>query len=126
LPALSQRSSPPPPEPHENLRKASTTPHLAPRDLFGIRFTQAAIDGADGDTLWVIPDQMYFDVESVRTADDALLVVKLMVFFELADIEMMLDQTHDPIADFINAVTADVIAFVGAATFEDFKQRPAN
>lgn len=73
--------------------------------------------------LRVIPDQMYFDVESVRTADDALLVVKLMVFFELADIETMLDQTHDPIADFINAVTADVIAFVGAATFEAFKQK---
>jgi hypothetical protein len=73
--------------------------------------------------LRVIPDQMYFDVESVRTADDALLVVKLMVFFELADIETMLDQTHDPIADFINAVTADVIAFVGAATFEEFKQK---
>ena len=29
----------------------------------------------------VIPDQMYFDVRDVRTADDALLVVKLMVFF---------------------------------------------
>jgi hypothetical protein len=73
--------------------------------------------------LRVIPDQMYFDVESVRTADDALLVVKLMVFFELADIERMLDQTHDPIADFINAVTADVIAFVGAAPFEEFKKQ---
>ncbi len=37
--------------------------------------------------LRVIPDQMYFDVENVRTADDALLVIKVMVFFELADIE---------------------------------------
>jgi hypothetical protein len=73
--------------------------------------------------LRVIPDQLYFDVESVRTADDALLVVKLMVFFELADIETMLDQTHDPIADFINAVTADVIAFVGADPFEEFKKQ---
>jgi hypothetical protein len=72
--------------------------------------------------LWVIPDQMYFDVEEVRTADDALLVIKLMVFFELHDIETMLDQTHDPIADFINAVTADVIDFVGAQNFEQFKQ----
>ena len=57
--------------------------------------------------LRVIPDQMYDQVDGVRTADDALLTVKLMVFFELADIETMLDQTHDPIADFINAVTAD-------------------
>ncbi len=71
--------------------------------------------------LRTIPDQMYFDVEGVRTADDAMLVIKLMIFFELADIEVMLDQTHDPIADFINAVSADVIDFVGAASFEQFK-----
>ena len=73
--------------------------------------------------LLVIPDQMYFDVESVRTADDALLVVKLMVFFELVDIGQMLDQTHDPIADFINALSADVIDFVGGNDFEAFKTR---
>src|SRR5262245_52723220 len=37
--------------------------------------------------LRVIPDQMYFDVCDVRTADDALLLLKLMIFFELVDIE---------------------------------------
>jgi len=73
--------------------------------------------------LWTIPDQMYFDVPEVRTADDALLVVELMIFFELADIETMLDQTHDPVGDFINAVSADVIDFVGRRTFEEFKQQ---
>jgi hypothetical protein len=73
--------------------------------------------------LWVIPDQMYFDVEDVRTADDALLVIKLMIFFELHDIERMLDQTHDPVADFINAVTADAIDFAGKLTFENFKDQ---
>lgn len=72
--------------------------------------------------LWTIPDQMYFDVPEVRTADDALLVVELMIFFELADIETMLDQTHDPVGDFINAVSADVIDFVGRRAFEEFKQ----
>ena len=72
--------------------------------------------------LRVIPDQTYHLVDDVRTADDALLTVKLMIFFELADIETMLGQTHDPVADFINAVTADVIDFVGARTFEEFKQ----
>ncbi len=71
--------------------------------------------------LRVIPDQMYHLVEDVRTADDALLTVKLMIFFELTDIEVMLQQTHDPIADFINAVTADIIDFVGSRTFEQFK-----
>jgi hypothetical protein len=73
--------------------------------------------------LRVIPDQMYFDVENVRTADDALLVIKIMVFFELVDIERMLDQTHDPIADFINALSADVVDFVGGNDFDSFKGR---
>lgn len=72
--------------------------------------------------LRVIPDQMYFDVRDVRTADDALLVVKLMVFFELVDIETMLDQTHDPIADFINALSADIIDFAADRLFEQFKE----
>ncbi len=73
--------------------------------------------------LRVIPDQMYFDVTDVRTADDALLTVKLMVFFELTDIERMLDQTHDPVADFINALSADVIDFVAGLSFEQFKEK---
>ena len=71
--------------------------------------------------LRVIPDQLYFDVEDVRTTDEAMLTLKLMVFFELQDIELMLDKTHDPIADFINALTADVISFAGQGNFEVFK-----
>ena len=67
--------------------------------------------------LRVIPDQMYVDVTDVRTADDALLTVQAMLFFELVDIERMLDQTHDPVADFVNAVTADVIDFAAARLF---------
>merc|ERR1719456_1499992 len=34
---------------------------------------------------------------------------------------MMLKETHDPIADFINSVTSDVIEFVSACSFEEFK-----
>lgn len=73
--------------------------------------------------LRVIPDQLYYDVDDVRTSDDALLIVRLMVFFELADINTMLDATHDPIADFINAATADVIDFAATLTFEEFKEQ---
>lgn len=71
--------------------------------------------------LRVIPDQMYFHVKDVRTSDDAVLTIKLMIFFELTHIEEMLNQTHDPIADFINAVTADTIDFAASRTFEEFK-----
>lgn len=72
--------------------------------------------------LWLLPDQMYHDVPEVRTADDAVLTIKLMVFFELADIERMLETTHDPIGDFINAATSDAVDFVGRRTFEEFKK----
>ena len=37
--------------------------------------------------LRVIPDQTYHLVDDVRTADDALLTLKLMIFFELAKLE---------------------------------------
>lgn len=72
--------------------------------------------------LRVIPDQMYFDVEDVRTSDDALIVVKVMIFFEIINIDFMLTQTHDPIADFINALTSDIIDFASTLTFEEFKE----
>jgi hypothetical protein len=71
--------------------------------------------------LWLMPDQMYHDVTDVRTADDAVLTIKLMMFFELTDIERMLEATHDPIGDFINAATSDVVDFTGRRTFEEFK-----
>lgn len=72
--------------------------------------------------LWLMPDQMYHDVTDVRTADDAVLTIKLMMFFELLDIERMLETTHDPIGDFINAATSDVVDFLGHRSFEEFKK----
>ncbi len=72
--------------------------------------------------LWLLPDQMYHDVPDVRTADDAVLTIRLMMFFELVDIETMLATTHDPIGDFLNAATSDVVDFVGRYSFEEFKQ----
>ncbi len=73
--------------------------------------------------LCLMPDQMYHDVRDVRTADDAVLTIRLMIFFELVDIEKMLDTTRDPIGDFINAATSDVVEFTGKRSFEQFKQQ---
>ena len=73
--------------------------------------------------LWLMPDQMYHDVMDVRTADDAVIEIRLMIFFELLDIEKMLDTTHDPIGDFVNAATSDVVEFTGKRTFAEFKQQ---
>ncbi|MEO6809224.1 MAG: hypothetical protein ABI353_08960 [Isosphaeraceae bacterium] len=72
--------------------------------------------------LWLMPDQMYHDVADVRTADDAVLTIRLMIFFELLDIERMLESSHDPIGDFVNAATSDVVDFTGRHDFESFKQ----
>lgn len=71
--------------------------------------------------LRLVPDQMYFDVPGVRTRDDALITVKLMLFLQLTDVERMLDATHDPVSEFMNAISADVIDFIGSRQFEMFK-----
>jgi hypothetical protein len=71
--------------------------------------------------LWLMPDQMYHDVTDVRTSDDAVLTIRLMIFFELLDIATMLETTHDPIGDFVNAATSDVVDFTGRHDFESFK-----
>lgn len=72
--------------------------------------------------LWFLPDQMYHDVHDVRTADDAVLTIRLMLFFELIDLPKMLDSTHDPIGDFVNAATSDVVDFSRRHDFEAFKR----
>merc|ERR1711908_153766 len=59
--------------------------------------------------------------EHVRTKDDALVTVKVMIFYRLKDIDVMLKETHDPTADFINSVSSDVIEFVASRSFEEFK-----
>jgi hypothetical protein len=72
--------------------------------------------------LRTIPDQFYYNVTEVRTSDDAVLTVKLMIFYHLKDIMRMLNTTHDPAAELINGVTADIIDFASCRTFEDFKR----
>jgi len=76
-------------------------------------------------TLRTQPDQMYVSVQNVRTTDDAQITVHLMLFFELSDIETMLNATNDPIGDFINAVSADVMTFGASNTYESMMQRTA-
>jgi len=71
--------------------------------------------------LRICPEQSYYDVEGVRTNDDALVTVKVMVFYRLKDLETMLKETQDPPADFMNSVTSDIIDFVAGKSFEEFK-----
>ncbi|KAK6989606.1 type II secretion system (T2SS) protein E N-terminal domain [Biomphalaria glabrata] len=70
--------------------------------------------------LKIIPDQFYYNVDEVRTSDDALLRIKLMMFYELVDIDKMLNSTKDPMADLINCLCADVVAFTAKTSYEEF------
>lgn len=70
--------------------------------------------------LRTIPGKMYYDVENVRSKDNALLTVKLMIFYQLTDVEKMLDNTNDPFGDFVNAVSADVIEWCAPRKFDEF------
>ena len=63
--------------------------------------------------LRLIPDQFYYNIADVRTSDDALIVVKLMVFYELLDVDTMLNNTRDPIADFVSDhLSFDISLFI--------------
>ena len=67
----------------------------------------------------------YFNVTDVRTTDDAQITIKLMLFYEIVDIEKMLDSTHDPIGDMVNALCADVIQKCAIMSYTDFLQSTA-
>lgn len=73
-------------------------------------------------TLQICPRQTYFDVDNVRTRDDALVTVKVMIFYRMVDIEVMLKETHDPPGDFVNALSSDVIEWASSKSFEEFKK----
>ena len=71
--------------------------------------------------LRLIPDQLYYDVEKVRTRDDALLTVKVMIFYQLKDIDQMINTTHDVTSELINSTAADVIELTSKLTFDEFR-----
>jgi len=70
--------------------------------------------------LRTVASSAYHNVSEVRTNDDTLITVKLMLFYNLVNIEAMLDATNDPIGEFINAASADVIAFCASISYESF------
>lgn len=66
------------------------------------------------------PQKIYHKVERVRTKDNALLTVKVMIFFAYVDLEKMLNNTMDPFADIINATSADAIEWCVSKEFDEF------
>ena len=78
----------------------------------------ALVPGTNNFTkLPIIPSHFYYNVSEVtnkkftdqrqvRTSDDTLLTTKFMIFYELVNLELMLEQTSDPIGDIKNALCA--------------------
>ena len=70
--------------------------------------------------LKLIPTSFYYNVSDVRTADDALVAIKVMIFYEIVDLEKMLDTTEDPVADMVNAACSDIVSFVSSLDYCSF------
>lgn len=86
------------------------TSEKATKRVNGLKFTK----------LRTCPGKTYYDVESVRTKDNALITVKLMIFYKYTNVETMLDNSNDPFGDFINAASADIIEWCSTKKFDDF------
>ena len=62
------------------------------KTFFILRFSVLKVPGAlNFNILRIIADQFYYNVHDVRTKDDTLLNVKLMIFFEIK----VLPHTHE-------------------------------
>lgn len=72
--------------------------------------------------LKLLPNQMFYNIKNVRTRDDTLLTIQLAIFFQLENIEKMLDNTSDVIADFMNGAAADITDFIASVEFSGFKK----
>jgi hypothetical protein len=72
-------------------------------------------------TLRNMPQQMYYDILDVRTADHVLIKIKLLLFFEITNIEKMLDNTNDPICNIATETSTNILRLISNITFEDFK-----
>ncbi|XP_067948404.1 uncharacterized protein [Watersipora subatra] len=75
--------------------------------------------------LRLVPDQFYYNVDEIRTSDNGLVRVKLMIFHEIHDVNAMISATDDPIGDIISCICADVTSFTASRTYADFVESSA-
>ncbi|XP_076438429.1 uncharacterized protein LOC143277472 [Babylonia areolata] len=73
----------------------------------------------------LVPDHFYYNMREIRTNDDTMITVKVMVFFAVTDILQMLDNTSDPVADIINALCADIVSFTSKLSYAQFVEETA-
>lgn len=71
--------------------------------------------------LRLVPSMMYLDTMDTRTNDDALLTIRSVLYYEITDVEKLLDGTYDHTADLINATSACTNQYVSTRSFDKFK-----
>ncbi len=65
--------------------------------------------------------QTYFSFP-VRTRDNAMVTVKLMIFYGIDDVTKLVQESHDPFCEFFNKIQAAVTDEVAKLSFDEFKQ----
>ena len=65
--------------------------------------------------------QTYFSFP-VRTKDNVVINLKLMIFYEVSNLENLIRNTHDPMCEFYNKLQATITSQVAQKNFDDFKQ----
>lgn len=76
------------------------------------------------ETLRLQPSQAYFAFP-VRTADNAVLILKLMIFMEVKHPDLFILR-DDPFAVMFNFIMAEATALVGSLSFDSFKDHPGS
>ena len=104
------------PQPNDTIHEFSWSGHDGKNEL-NIKIRNKVVFSR----LKQMPHQMYLDVPNVRTKDDVLLTIKIIAFFDITNLEQMLDNTNDPIANISTGVGADVIKTISQFTFSEFK-----
>lgn len=66
------------------------------------------------------PSKMLYNVENARTKDGTQISVRMEIFYELVDIEKMLN-TNDIVAEFMNGTSFDITNFLSKYSHEEFK-----
>jgi regulator of protease activity HflC (stomatin/prohibitin superfamily) len=64
--------------------------------------------------------QTYFSFP-VRTKDNVVVNLKLMIFYEVSHLENLIKNTHDPMCEFYNKLQATITSEIAKKSFDNFK-----
>lgn len=65
--------------------------------------------------------QTYFSFK-VRTKDNVVINLDLMLFYKISNIENIIKNTHDPLCEFYNKIQSEVLEEISKKTFDEFKE----